>query len=261
MVNILFGIGPLMKNGIMTYNCSMSKLKGAALVAALLLAAGVGFYLTGNDSAPHGLDAEAWTLSLGSDRDETLQTANSESEDTCVAGLRSYANDRYGFKICLPEDAEVLTQYDAVDKSVLDLVLVQKSDLEKMRTSERFATDPYFAVLDTGISAFVLERSELLGEVDADRLEYILPKEIPCQHARFGCVDGDTLAVELLSFEPVPGAQFPLFAYTDRVKAKKPWQNVGFIGHIGQVSYQLESIVPESAVSPEALEIIAESIR
>ncbi|PIR45022.1 MAG: hypothetical protein COV10_01720 [Candidatus Vogelbacteria bacterium CG10_big_fil_rev_8_21_14_0_10_51_16] len=179
----------------------------------------------------------------------------------CVPGLVSYSNARYGFTMCIPEDAEILTQFDAEDKSVLDLVFVQKSDIEKLQTSEMFATDPYFAVLYTGVSAFVLERSELLGEVDGERLRYILPKEIPCPHARFGCADGDTLAVELLSFEPVAGAPFPLFAYKDMVKAKKPWQNVGYIGHIDQASYQLESIVPESAVSPQALEIISTSIR
>ncbi|PIR46693.1 MAG: hypothetical protein COV07_03065 [Candidatus Vogelbacteria bacterium CG10_big_fil_rev_8_21_14_0_10_45_14] len=232
------------------------------LIIVLLVVAGVYFaeqLLSGKESVDSY--TPSWSIKLEADNEQDeLQVADRDVTRSCVSGLTEYSNERYGFKMCVPEDAEVLTQYDAVDKSVLDLVFIQKTDLEKMRTSERFATDPYFAVLDTGISAFVMERSELLGEVDAERLKYILPKEIPCQHARFGCADGDTLAVKLLSFDPVAGAPFPLFAYKDSVNAKKPWQNVGYIGHIAQVSYQLESIVPESAVSREALEIIASSI-
>jgi len=66
----------------------------------------------------------------------TFNSINNPEASGCIDEFRIYNNERYNFAMCIPEEAEVLTQYDAEDKSTLDLIFVQKSDLPTLVASD-----------------------------------------------------------------------------------------------------------------------------
>lgn len=178
----------------------------------------------------------------------------------CPSGLKSYQNDVYGFSICIPEDAEVLTQYEDENKAILDLVFVRKDDILKLEKFTEYPLNPYFAVIKSGVSAFALERLSRKTASDESSLKEVLPKQVPCPDKSLSCKDGEMLNVKLLEWEMVP-AENLTFRYRDEVTAKKKWHDVGFVWTDSRATYQMESIVPSNPINEQALRAMAESFR
>ena len=176
----------------------------------------------------------------------------------CAPGLIKYKNDAYDFSMCIPEDAEVLNQFETENGEELDLVFVKKDDLAKLSDIENYATDPYFAILKSGISAFALQRLAIDAPVSETELRAGLPTQIPCPDKSLSCKEGSMLDIRVLEWEKIPSKNL-LFRYRDEVSATKNWQDIGFIWADNKATYQIESIVPSNPISEEALRIITES--
>lgn len=193
----------------------------------------------------------------------TISLNNSADEQSnCITGFKSYQNTASGFSMCIPDDAEVITQFESEDGEILDLVVVRRNDLPKLHEYKGFYDNPYLAIVKSKVSAFAIERVSRGEVVDENVLKSVIPTQIPCADKSLGCTDGEMLNVRVLEWEKVPAKNLT-FRYRDEVLSgtKKKWTDVGFMWTDGKTTYQMESIVPSNPINEQALMAMAESFR
>jgi len=180
----------------------------------------------------------------------------------CRDGLTSYQSEEYGFSLCLPDDARVITQYADENYGILDLVIVREDDVAKLEKYEEYENSPYSAIIKSGVSAIVFERLTVNEEQDEAKLKAALPTRIPCADSALGCTADSMLDVKLLDWQKIESPNLT-FRYRDEVveNGKKKWGDIGYILADGRATYQLESAVPKNPINDEALKVIAESLR
>lgn len=171
-----------------------------------------------------------------------------------AASFKTYTNKEHLFSLQIPENLEVVTQYDSDEWS--DYLFINADDLERIKEEDpSFELNPLLSALSNYSNGFILTRTVSPWNETADE------ESIRSYLARSAGGPHGSVEVALVDFSSVFGGNGKIYLYSTELKINPPLHDIGALWISGGVLYELKNLSRYNLPSKEKVRTIAESFK
>jgi len=176
----------------------------------------------------------------------------SQQTSSTASNYKTYTNEKYHFKLRIPENLVAITQNDSQDLS--DFLFIDQSDLKKIEKDPLFKTNPFLVALNNNIGGLHLFRNTSSWVAKSKEADIKLYLSAPA-----GGPHGE-VEVMLKDFTKIVGGNGQtIYLYTQELKTEPGMRDIGALWIRGGVMYTLTGLSRENMPSKDTLRAVAES--
>lgn len=179
---------------------------------------------------------------------------NTVSTTSSTIPHKEYTNTTYDFSFSIPEDWRVIQQNETPEYSAY--VVVSEADYVSLSKNEIFAINPLVAILDADTAAIEVTRNT------SDWVKAVNEKEVhEYLAASISGPGGKQIPITITNLTSTNLASSTVYAYTWHITSDPTVQEHGYIVTKDGVLYEITSVNREHPVSPDIVDLVAQTLR